>query len=430
MTHTIERSVHLGRLDGPPPSPPDAGIGAGTDHVVTAKNYEMAISDKQDVDPVLYGTSLSQWFEGIGVIDNGDDWEVFDPRVTYDIRDDHYILIAAGINDNEDTGAYLISVSNSGNALGDWHGSKIEKNGCFPDFPGLGVSADYILLTGNLFDINDNSKCGPSEGIVIDKATIYQGLPITYAIWNIKDADGNDGFAPQPVQNSKSTVKDAAYFAHAFEAGGNQVAINEITNPTRSFGNQTVHSIDVSSYSPPPSSAPQDNSEDKLRVPGSGLTSRASLWENQIWFAHTVLYDWDSSDSTVEANVAWKVIDIASWSLIEEGGFGLDEIYFMLPALSQKNAPHVDMVFTRTGYNEYPNLGTAEYQRSDRSRDFEVLANAPSPIGDDDASADIRDFGDYNCATTDNSEHVWVLGEMPEDSAINPDYQLRLGEIS
>ena len=103
----------------------------------------------------------------------------------------------------------------------------------------------------------------------------------------------------------------------------------------------------------------------------------------------------------------------------------------MLPAFAQKNSGHVDMVFTRTGYNEYPNLGTAEYQRSDRGRDFERLASAPSPIGDDDiTSAELRDFGDYNCATTDNSEHVWVLGEMPEDSAINTDYQMRLGEIS
>lgn len=143
--------------------PADANGAIGPNHYVEFVNGRFTIYSKTTGALVQSRTDLNFW-KGYGVT-LGATFGVTDPRTIYDAAAQRWFTCMVDINNsNPDAGnRFLIAVSTSADPTAAWHAFAFTADplhGYFADFPTMGIDADGVYLSGDLFD-SSGSAVGP-----------------------------------------------------------------------------------------------------------------------------------------------------------------------------------------------------------------------------------------------------------------------------
>jgi hypothetical protein len=153
--------------------PPDPWVAAGPSHIVQAVNVALRITDR--VGSGATTMALSTFFaEPPGQVNA-------DPRVLYDATKGRWL--ATELSFDCTAGRLYLAVSDGADPTGTWTVWNFVFAGSLPDYPGLGMSSDKVLLGVNLFPIiPDGSPLGCSIGsftgaslLVVDWTDIADG---------------------------------------------------------------------------------------------------------------------------------------------------------------------------------------------------------------------------------------------------------------
>ena len=183
-------------------SPPDTNAAAGPSSLVEVTNGHVAIYDKT-------GGLIAGGDSGAGAVDLETFCEVgdcFDPKVIYDQESQRFVAVALEGKEFSDSYLHVMVSTDSTpeNLSTDWDkfrhvaGASITGNGWF-DYPGLGVSPDAVVVSGNIF-LDSNGDFDGTKIRVFDKAELYDG-DATATFVDIDRDLPTGGFTVQPAHH-------------------------------------------------------------------------------------------------------------------------------------------------------------------------------------------------------------------------------------
>ncbi len=259
--------------------PPDPWIAVGPAHVVQAVNQHLRMSslNGSTVKTIAFGAFFA---EAAGQVGGS-----FDPHVLYDAPLGRWLAVAASYDCS--AGHLYLGISTGSDPTSTWVQYRFDFLGSLPDYPGLGVTSDKIVLSANLFSIVPNGgSCAPSQFAgsvldIVDTAALIAGNSVlfsettpsqTYFTWRPAVA-----FSSTPVMHM---ISEGALF---------DVMYGTITG-TNAGGNLSITASDLSARGVVPGFA-----QPPVPHGATGFTSQTvdgrptdALWMNgMLWFVST-----------------------------------------------------------------------------------------------------------------------------------------------
>lgn len=144
--------------------PPDSNGAAGTAHFVEFINGRFSVFNKADGVRVKTMTDVSFWTQAGLTIPSG--WDVTDPRIIYDPSSQHWFASQVDFDPTGviNTNRFLLAISTTAYPTDSWQAVAIPTDpggNNFADYPTLGLDAQGVYLSGDMFDANGN-PVGPS----------------------------------------------------------------------------------------------------------------------------------------------------------------------------------------------------------------------------------------------------------------------------
>ncbi len=249
--------------DDPRFTPPDPSAGVGPGHIVETVNTSIEIFDKAGNS--LFLDTLEDFFAPVRPPITFA--EVFDPKTIFDEASGRFIVTADDVDFVTGRSFILVAVSNSSDPSNplDWEKHRIENTdttqgfATWGDFPQLGVDADGIYVTFNMFTfgfpIFTHTKI-----MAIDKATVLDADANTLTFFDVNPAgledDGLGGhlhFTLQPAKMHGANPGDPMFFVEE-DAFGDRTNLRVIvmTNKLSDDPNLAPFCITVPEYDPTP----------------------------------------------------------------------------------------------------------------------------------------------------------------------------------
>jgi hypothetical protein len=292
----------------------------------------------------------------------------FDPRVVFDpANGGHFLLIAAEESDGLRSSKLDIAVSKTANprTAADWWTyrfgvrQKVQGNRTWMDFPGLGMDATALYVTGNLFTFANGSFKGVKL-LTFDKNAMEQGLPVA-------------GPANTRIFSSRSyTMQPAVTYdgngpEYLIQAGNGRhartVRLDAIQNPLGALTDTRVR-IRVPVYNTNLTLAPQRGSMDRIDMNDSGMLN-AVFRDGALWATDTI----EKSRKTV---ARWCEVNPAAASLIASGNInpGKDlkgrPIYTFFPSIAVDGFGNAAVSYAESSRDMYPSAAFATWTSTSR----------------------------------------------------------------
>ena len=134
-------------------TPPDAGLGVSTNHIVEFINGRFSVFDKS-LNKLQSFTDSNFWFRAGITVPAG--WGFSDPRIVFDSASQRWFVSQTDVDAGNDANRFVLAVSATSDPTGAWRGVAFlvdPVNGYWADFPTLGVDSNAIYLAGDLFDL-------------------------------------------------------------------------------------------------------------------------------------------------------------------------------------------------------------------------------------------------------------------------------------
>ncbi len=286
---------------------------------------------------------------------------------------------------------FLLSVSQTADPLGLWWNYKLDatKDGNtatsnWADYPSLGVDAQALYLTANMFKFGGNFQYAKIR--IVNKTPLLTGAAATW--WdftNLKNAGGSVAFTVQPCNTFGAP--QVQYLVNSYFTGASeekQLTLWSITGPPTAPV-LTGRTVTTDFYGQPPIA------DQKGGVPGlnSGdvRVLNAIFRGGSVWCALTTFHNW--GEAVNRAAVHWFQINATSGALIQQGVFGAKALHYFYPALMPDANGNMTLVFSRSGANEYASI-------------YYTGRKAPDPLGQLQGSALLK-AGGGNSQRVDNS---------------------------
>ncbi len=361
--------------------PADCTLAAGPQHVLAAVNASVEVYRKTGGAPVLQKTLVS-WFSN--VISQA---KIFDPKALYDQHAGRWVLLAVALGTGN-TSFFLLSISKTADPLSGWWNYKLDatKDGTtqtnnWADYPGLGVDAQALYLTANMFRFGGGFQY--SKVRIVPKGSApstgaYFGGTIPFRdLVNFKNAEASTAFTLQPC--------------HTYGAPQVQYFVNSLfpstTTPTRTLLSlwaltdplgtpvMTRRNIGTRPYGLPPD-ATQKGSSTRLDT-GDVRVLNAVFRGGSVWAALTSRNAWTAGGENM-AVAHWFQIEAGTGAMTQQGIFGVGGRHYFFPAVMPDGNGNMTIVFSRSGAAEH---ASARY--SGRL--------ATEPLGALQASAPLKD---------------------------------------
>ena len=291
-----------GVLDNGTLIPPDINGAVGTAYVIETTNQQFNIYNKST--GALQSTlSITTLFSPSGLTG------YYDPHIIYDPISDRFVIcIDAGSGTAASPSYFALAVSASGDPTGSWYIYKVE---CTPssatdfmDYPMLGFSSNWIVMTGNDFPSSGNNS---THIYVWPKATLYAGGAGTATTF----VDANN------ILVSPSSTYDAGvstvYMVSDYNgnSGGNgYVNVGTVTGtstPVYTAGNQ----LGINQPWQEPSallSAPQKGETAAKGLEAGDTRIHSCIYRNgSLWFTHSIFLP--ASGTITNGAVDWWQIN-------------------------------------------------------------------------------------------------------------------------
>lgn len=380
-----------------------------------------------------------------------------DPRVRYDQLSGRWFIVI--INTAQSNNRVLLAVSDSAtiNTATVWTFYQFQHNqvspsgdnGCFADFPTLGIDANALYIGVNQFC---NRSFSNTTAFVVRKSSILSGGQIVVSAFrNLVDMSGstlrNGIFTPQGVDNYAANSTEG-YFIGTDANSLGRLVLRRVTNP----GGVPVMSaniyLNVLATSQPITVRHRGNINGvngRLDAIDDRLTM-AQFRQGSIWTAHNISVN---NEGTVEAprtrnGIRWYEItgvNTNSPSLKQAGTLFTptttnteDERNYFMPSLAISGQGHVLLGGNTAGTNEYINAMIASRLADDPLGTLQSpvpISSSPAPYNPSSDSGNQggrRRWGDYSFSSVDPCDDMtlWTVQQFAD--AANS-YGLRLAKI-
>lgn len=396
-------------------TPPDTHAAAGPDRIVAVTNGHVVIYAKS-------GAILAGGTSGLQTIDLDDfcgdsspETRCFDPKVLYDQYAGRFIAIALEGRTASESRIHLMvsKTSNPSNLTSDWNRiilmgtTQIGGTGGWLDYPGLGVSPQAVVITGNLF--TDGLLFLGTKIRVIDKTTLYDGdQNLSYV--DINNASPGD-FSIQPALHFGNPPAGTFYLLERYFS--NSVKIWALSGvPT----NPVVHTqiVGTGEQGNCISEAPQKGTDKKVDTVCTRMMDAA--WrDGSLWGTLT-----GTDASGTRSAVHWFEIQTNSYpmntpTLVQHGTIdgGPGEFTYM-PSIGVDACNNVGLVYTQSSSVRYPEMRYAARLAPDPLNSLRGAVVAKESAGfQDDFSGPVRErWGDYSATVIDPvDQSFWVAQE-------------------
>ncbi len=202
----------------------------------------------------------------------------------------------------------------------------------------------------------------------------------------------------------------------------NYLSLWKITNPTTNPTLQRIANLNIQTYKPPVKA--EQHGQYKLYVNSSAAISNVIVRDGYLYCAFTTAYNWGGMD--VDA-IRYLKIDITNNTVVWDGTYGQNNIYYTYPVIQVDSYGNVLMAFNKSSSDSF--LGVYYNYRNKFKNYFDLENEKILKIGEGDiikeevsnsnnslykpiAAYEVR-IGDYNGIALDPIEEstFWFCGE-------------------
>ncbi len=333
--------------------PPDPHLAVGPNHVIVVVNTRFAIYDKQGNQ--LFSSQADNWFSN--VLPNAG---AFDPIVLYDHFEGRWIMVWDNVDDVNNTGFWLVSVSDDDNPMGTWcnYAFPAHLNGNLQafnwgDYEKAGFDDKALYITGRMFSLF-GAGFQYCKLRIIPKSELYNNScgPVSYTdFWNFREpnnpgvvVDGPPIVATHidvPPNNKAYMIVDAPYNTSTF------VTLWTIDDPVGSPSLSAVN-IPTTAALPPPNANQLGGGFPRI---DSGRRTYRNVFykDGDIWSATAIA----GGTGNQYAYARYIRVDVATQSAEEDLAIGEDGGYALYPAAVVDSSNNMVMVYSRSADDEY-----------------------------------------------------------------------------
>lgn len=365
--------------------PSDSNGAGGLNNYFETVNEQFEIYSRTGT--AQYGTNFNAWF---GVTSNP-----FDPVVQWDKTGKRFLFIV------DNSSSLLVSVAKQTNGLGSYCNYTFNTlGGYFADFEKLGVDADGVYFTANLY-----GSPFTNELFFANRTQMESCQSVNYTYWTgLTNPDGSVAFAIVPSRADSSTG-GVEYMVNSYPGGACQLTLWSLTS-SGSLNNATVS---TQCYSPPPS-AKQLGSSGTVDA-GDNRLYQADYLNGLLTLDTVGSHDWGDGNGPVGI-VEWFVLNASSNSVYNQGAFGTTGYWLFYPATIRNSLGNMLFVYDASGPTIYPSIWYVNQSLSGTL----ALASGTSYYGESGVSR----WGDYQSAWLDPvakaHNSVWITGQYAQST--------------
>jgi hypothetical protein len=421
--------------------PPDPNGAVGPAHFVEFINGSFTTYDKTNGDSVRI-SDLSFW-SGAGLIISPSS-ALTDPRIIYDPASQRWFASEVDVDANAndptlEANNFLLAVSADSDPGGAWQGFLFRadpKTGNFADFPTLGVDANGVYISGDMFH-GSNSPVGPSL-VSIPKADLLAASPTIAhrTMFGVMDY-GVRGQVLQPV-----TCSDGS-------SSGNILAVGDIGMDSNPHSNLVSFAVLNATGTNATLTAPVSIAVNPYVVPDDPdlgfpmftpmqpdgttmLDGNDARFSAKVYAVAGIIYAVHNTEINNRIAIRWYRIDAANRTLIESGDIINADLDLFFPSIAVN--PNGTIVIACNGSSIdtpvscYAIVGQTLNGVTTFASPLLLQSGATSYHGDDELVEQLFEvpassrWGDYSAISVDPSDpgRFWTIGMYPSDAA-NPD---------
>lgn len=391
--------IHMGNS-----IPPDPYLAVGPNHVIVTVNTSFRIYDKEG--NILKTISADSWYNNVFPSAGA-----FDPKVTYDVIDQRWIMV--WLQESSGVATLLLSVSDDSDPLGTWYNWALPANlngtvnsNTWTDYQGVGYDENAIYITGNQFLFNGGFQYAKIR--IIPKAQLYANTagPCSWMdIWNINN--GNSSTLRPSIMYSSSSkyyLVEVPYVSAA-----NYVRLYSITNPLTT-PTLVLNNIGVTTYSLPPN-ASQLGGGTPIESGDVRLRNEPKYRDGFLYFVHSV----KNPDYQAYSALHYVKINTNTNTPDQDYVFGADGFWHFYPSVDVDIDGNVALTYSRSGTTEYPGAFFTGRLANDPPglMESQPLAEGRGHYDVDFGSGRNR-WGDYTGMVLDpvNQKNFWAFSEF------------------
>ncbi|RMI17384.1 MAG: T9SS C-terminal target domain-containing protein [Calditrichaeota bacterium] len=397
--------------------PPDPHMAVGPNHLMGTVNQQFAIFDKTGT--MLKLINAADWFANVHPGGGP-----FDPQILFDHHSRRWIMVWIDFTSAPPQSFLLLSVSDDDNPLGSWCNWRLpgNQNGSTPntflnDYPKLGVDADAVYVTANMFDIA-TQVFQYVQVRIIPKAQLLTNTcaSITWTdLWDLRNPANLAAptFTTVPAVTFGTPGVEYLVDVDFIQATGTFMNLWALTDPLGT-PTLTATAVPVAAFTSPPNAQQLGGGTPPIDV--GGRRNRNVVYrDGSVWTAHSI------ADPTGQfARLRYVRMDVATATAVEDVTFGLDNFWYYYPAVHPDGNNNLVITFTRSGFTEYAGARYTGRMAGDPP------GLAPSGLlkpGEDNYvktfTGTRNRWGDYLGIALDptDSTRVWMFGEYAATAA-------------
>lgn len=399
--------------------PADGNGAVGPSHFVEFINGRFAVFDKASGNRVQTKTDRAFWTSaGVSLSAN---LSVTDPRIVFDLPSQRWFASQVDFNSNNQANRFLLAVSASADPTGPWSGFAFladPVNGSFADFPTLGLDADGVYLSGDMFDGAGNSL-GPSL-VAIPKSGLLSTPPSvagrkSFGILNYSTR----GYILQPSVSVGGASSDEVVLAVGdlgFDYQAHSTLVSFHVQNAANAGNATLS--DPAILSVPPYSVPINPPQPD----GSGnLDNGDTRFSATVCRIGDVLYAVHSTEMNGRAAVQWFIINATNQTVMQNGTITDTNLDLFFPSIAANSTGTVVIGCNGSSSNTFVSSYAVVGEPVNGTLTFGGLMQLKAgtvSYQDTDASGNSR-WGDYSATSLDPSDpnRFWTIQMFPSGPA-------------
>ncbi len=380
----------------------------GPNNVFTLGNVSVKITNKS-------GTTLSSVTQSVFFNIPSAEGAGFDAKCFYDYRRGRFLALCETQTSSPAVCSYYLAISATSDAMGTWYVYKFDmtKDGTtqssnWSDFPGLGISDDKLVMSGQQFSFSGNAYQYQKLRI-IDRAVAYTGAAVTYV--DIYNWSGQV-FVTKPGRNMSSG--NDIYTLATLWNGGTTVEFRKITGTPAAPVLSSATNISVSSYGLPPD-APGGSAAVTVNT-GDSRTPDFFVRNNILNIAFHMGVNIGGSVSAIRY-LRIQVNPLNTTPLTDET-YGAASTFYYYPMVCVDSVGTMFMGFGRSSSTEFASSYVTGKRRGDASIQSSVLAKAGLAV------MNYNRWGDYTGIDMDESvknpgmSYAWYSGQYNKSAGI------------
>ena len=401
--------------------PPDCNGAVGPSHFVELINGRYAVFNKSDGSSAQSLDSIAFWKNaGVTIASTVD---VTDPRIVFDSYSQRWFASMVDVNitaRRQRANHFLLAVSDTSDPTGVWHGFAFTADplkGYFADFPALGVDANGVYLSGDLFDRNGN-PIGPTL-VSIPKSDLLANPPsvarrtslgiLSYGVrGDILQPAMTTGLASTP--ESVLAMGDLGFDLqpHSTLIASTIQTVAGLTNVTLTAASVlTVPDYEV------PINPPQPDGSDNLDDGDARLSASVRRVGDIIYAVHSV-------QTNNRAALRWYKIDAVQYNLIQAGTITDVNLDLFYPSIAANEIGTVVIGCNGSSADVFVSCYSVVGETVNGVLNFGdlILLKAGEASYQTPDYTDTSRWGDYSATVVDpsNPNRFWTIQAYPIDT--------------